>query len=217
MQFFCQLPNGKVIIKVLIPMLVKANYSIFFRYLLKFILAFCILYYGTIAMIGVTSPQGFYSAFADDYLDYVSLLRWVLLHSSKLLLNLMGYQVYLKDIYTIKLQNGLGVHVGYDCIGYGVMIFWVAFIFANEGSFSKKLKWMAGGLLLIWIVNVLRISMMLLSINHNWSSPFDLDNHTLFNIAAYTVMFTMIYFFDRSKKNELKIRELKKDHFSNIE
>lgn len=168
-------------------------------------------------MIGITSAGGYYSAFADHYLDYVAALRWLLLHASKILLQMLGYIIYLKDIFTIKLQNGLGVHVGYDCIGYGVMIFWVAFIFANEGSFSKKLKWMAGGLLLIWIVNVLRISMMLLSINHNWSSPFDLDNHTLFNIAAYTVMFTMIYFFDRSKKNELKIRELKKDHFSNIE
>ena len=116
---------------------------------------------------------------------------------------MLGFSVYLKDVYTIKLQNGLGVHVGYDCIGYGVMSFWAAFIFANSGSFIKKLQWMAGGLLLIWIVNVVRITLMLIAVNRKWSSPFNLDNHTLFNIAAYTIIFTMIYCFDRAKKKDL--------------
>jgi len=174
----------------------------FIRYLLKFLLTFCVLYYGTIAMIGITSPGGWYLAFADKYLDYVSGLRWMLLHSSMFLLRLLGYDIFLKDIYTIKLQNGLGVHVGYDCIGYGVMIFWFAFIFANSGNFIKKAKWMTAGLLIIWIVNVLRISLMVVALNKNWSSPFNLDNHTLFNIVAYIVIFTMIYLFDRAEKKE---------------
>ncbi|MBL0358820.1 MAG: archaeosortase/exosortase family protein [Chitinophagaceae bacterium] len=174
----------------------------FIIYLLKFLLTFCVLYYGTIAMIGITSEGGFYSPFAASYLDYVSLLRSMLLHSSMALLHLIDYKVYLKDIYTIKLENGLGVHIGYDCIGYGVMFFWVAFIFANKGSLIKKLKWMAGGLLLIWIVNVLRISLMVFAVNEKWKTPLGLDNHTLFNIAAYTVIFTMIYMFDRAEKKE---------------
>jgi exosortase/archaeosortase family protein len=174
----------------------------FTRYLLRFLLTFCVLYYGTIAMIGITSPGGWYLGFADHYLDYVSGLRWLLLHSSKLLLQLFGYDIYLKDIFTIKLQNGLGVHVGYDCIGYGVMIFWIAFIYANSGSVIKKAKWMLGGLLLIWIVNVLRISLMVVALNKNWSSPFNLDNHTLFNIVAYIVIFSMIYLFDRAEKKQ---------------
>ena len=174
--------------------------------MLKFLLTFCILYYGTIAMIGITSPGGWYSAFADKYLDYVSGLRWLLLHSSMFLLKVLGYSIFLKDVYTIKLQNGLGVHVGYDCIGYGVMIFWFAFIYANKGSFIKKAKWAIGGLLIIWLVNVIRISLMLISINQKWISPFNLDNHTLFNIAAYTVIFTMIYFFDRAEKKTASLK-----------
>jgi exosortase/archaeosortase family protein len=172
----------------------------FITYLLKFLLTFCVLYYGTIAMIGITSPGGYYNEFAAKYLDYVSALRWLLLHCSKLLLQLFGFHVYLKDVYTIKLQSGQGVHVGYDCIGYGVLIFWFAFIFANGGALIKKARWTAGGLLLIWMVNVIRIAMMVVSVNNNWSTPLGLDNHTLFNIAAYAVIFTMIYFFDRAEK-----------------
>lgn len=185
--------------------------TVFIKYLLKFLLTFCILYYGTIAMIGITSPGGYYSAFADQYLDYVSLLRWLLLHSAGNLLQLMGFDIYLKDVYTIKLQNGSGVHVGYDCIGYGVMIFWAAFIFANQLSVVRKIKWMLGGLLLIFVINVIRITLMLMAVNQHWKSPFNLDNHTWFNIAAYIAIFTMMWFFDRAQKRHPAAAENKSD------
>lgn len=172
----------------------------FWYFLLKFLLTFCILYYGTIAFIGLTAPGGFYWAFADHYLNYVSGLRWILLHSSAALLKLSGFSVYLKDIYTIRLQNGIGVHVGYDCIGYGVLIFWFSFILANQLSLKRKIKWIVGGLLMIWIINVVRICLMLVAVNQNWKSPFNFDNHTWFNIVAYLAIFTMMYFFDAAQK-----------------
>lgn len=181
---------------------VMQNNRNFFQYLLKFLLTFCILYLGTIAWIGITAPGGYYSPFAARYLNYVAGLRWLLLHGSKLLLQALGYSIYLKDVYTIKLQNGLGVHVGYDCIGYGVMIFWLSFILANKTSFIKKVKWISGGLLAIWIVNVWRIALMLIAINDHWPSLLNMDNHTWFNIAAYIVIFLMIYLFDRSQNKE---------------
>jgi exosortase/archaeosortase family protein len=171
----------------------------FLTYLLKFLVTFCVLYYGTIGWIGITAPGGYYSPFADQYLNYVAALRWLLLHGAKLLLEALGYSIYLKDVYTIRMQQGFGVHVGYDCIGYGVMIFWIAFIAANKGSFRRKIKWTGGGLLVIWLVNVLRIALMVIAVNHHWPSVLNMDNHTWFNIAAYAVIFIMIYFFNRSQ------------------
>ncbi len=172
----------------------------FLIYLFKFILTFCVLYYGTIAFIGISSPGGYYIAFADHYLNYVAGMRYLLMHSSKAALGLMGYHIYLKDAYTITLQNGSGVHIGYDCIGYGVIFFWIAFIYANQVPLKKKIRWWFAGVAVIWIVNVTRISVLLLSVNYKWASPFNLDNHTWFNIAAYAVIFTMIYLFDQSEK-----------------
>ena len=174
----------------------------FLGFLLKFLLMFCIFYYGTTAMIGITAPGGYYLAFADRYLDYVSGLRWLLLHASVIVLNTTGFSIYLKDVYTIKMQNGLGVHVGYDCIGYGVMAFWIAFIFANQLHWKLKLKWIFGGLLLIFFINVIRICLMLVAVNQRWKSPLNMDNHTWFNIAAYLAIFTMMWFFDRSQKKQ---------------
>jgi len=172
----------------------------FIKYLAKFILSFCVLYYGTIAFIGISSPGGYYVDFLNKYLNYVTWLRAGLLYSSTFVLDLFQYQVYLPDMYTIKLQNGRGVHIGYDCIGYGVLFFWIAFVFANTIPFASKVKWMAGGVLIIWMINVARVCLLLVAVNNNWKSPFNFDNHTWFNIVAYAAIFTMIYFFDVAYK-----------------
>jgi len=151
-------------------------------------------------MIGIATPGGYYVAFADKYLDYISGFRSLLLNSSKLLLQAIGYDVYLKDGYTIKMINGRGVKIVYSCLGYGIISFWIAFVFANKTSLKKMLQWMTGGVLVIFLLNVFRICLMLISVNKHWSSLFNLDNHTWFNIVLYGVLFFMIYLFDRSEK-----------------
>lgn len=170
------------------------------RYLFKFLLCFGLLYYGTRAMIGITAPGGFYWAFADRYLDYVSWLRTLLMNTSRMVLELAGYDIYMKDAYTIRMQGGLGVHVVYSCLGYGVMSFWTAFIFANKGTFRQKSFWILTGLLVIFSVNVGRICIMLVAVNKKWKSLFSLDNHTWFNIIAYALIFLLMWLFDRSNK-----------------
>ena len=154
-------------------------------------------------MIGIITPGGFYVAFADKYLDYISGFRSLLLNSSKLLLQAVGYNVYLKDGYSIKMVNGMGVKIVYSCLGYGVISFWIAFVFANKTSLKKMLQWMIGGLLIICLLNVFRISIMLISVNKHWPSLFNLDNHTWFNIVTYGIVFFMIYLFDRSEKAQV--------------
>ncbi len=176
----------------------------FFKYLLKFFLIFLILYYGTIAWIGITAPGGYYSAFADRYLNYIAAIRWLLLHGSKLLLEVLGYTIYLNDNYSIRIQNGSGVRIVYSCIGYGVLIFWLSFILANRGSFIKKIKWISAGLLMICLVNVFRIVLLVVAVNQKWQPVFTIDNHTMFNIAAYAVIFFMIYLFDRSDNKVIR-------------
>jgi exosortase/archaeosortase family protein len=170
--------------------------------MLRFVLGFCILYYGTIAFIGIASPGGYYIEWLDRHLNFVSWLRAALLQCSRGMMLLLGYDVYLKDVYTIRVIKGAGVHVGYDCIGYGVLYFWIAFIYANQVGWKKQVKWLLGGVALIFTVNIARITLLLLAVNKKIPTVGNWDNHTLFNIAAYLVIFTMIYFFDRTLKNE---------------
>ena len=177
-----------------------AGNKFFLQYVLKFILFFCMLYYGTLAIIGLASPGGYYSAFVCNYINYISWLRWLILHLSKALLTFFGYKIFVIDPYIIKMQGGLGVHLVYSCIGYGVMSFWAAFVLANRGSWRKKAIWIIGGVSLIFCINVLRISLFLIAINKKWTNILNLDNHSLFNIAAYILIFVLIFLFDKSEK-----------------
>jgi exosortase/archaeosortase family protein len=180
-------------------------------YLLRFIICFCVLYYGTFVLIGLATPGGYYSPFVHDYFNYIGWLRFALLYCSKIVLSLLGYNTFIYGFYSLRTYNGPGVHLVYSCIGYGIMSFWIAFIFANEARWQKKTKWIVAGLLSIFIINVVRISLLLIAVNNKWPNHFNLDNHTLFNIAAYILIFILIYFFDKSQKNDNKIILEKKD------
>jgi len=179
-----------------------------FIYLIKFIGAFCVLYFGTIAVEGLAAPEGkYYSSFIDKYLDYVSWLRSSLTHGTRLLVSVFGYHTDFLSPTVLQVKGGRGINVGYDCLGYGVISFWIAFVFANTGSWKKKAAWMLGGAMILWLINVLRISSVLIGANRNWKFPLGWDHHTWFNIAAYFSIFIMIYFFDKIRKqNKLNER-----------
>jgi exosortase/archaeosortase family protein len=149
----------------------------------------------------LSAPGGHYSAFVHDYLNYIEWFRFGLLHSSKIILTFLGYNVFVENMYVIRMYDGLGVRIVYSCIGFGIMSFWTAFIFANSGSWVKKVKWILGGLLLIWCLNITRICLLLVAINKKWKTVFYLDHHTIFNVATYSAIFIMIYFFSRSDKD----------------
>ena len=153
-------------------------------------------------IVGVCAPGGYYSSFIDHYFNYVKWLRATIMYTCEYALSLVGYKTYLQNPYLLKLQGGLGVHIVYSCLGIGVMSFWGAFVFANERTWIQKLKWIIGGWIIIWSINVTRIVLLILATNKGWVAPFNLDHHTLFNIAAYTAIFILIYFFDRSGRDK---------------
>ncbi|MEP6584756.1 MAG: hypothetical protein ABJA90_10835, partial [Ginsengibacter sp.] len=96
------------------------------------------------------------------------------------------------------------VFIAMDCVGYGVYSFWTAFVIANSGKFLKKVIWIIGGLLALWLVNVIRISLFLVAINKGWPMPLGIDHHTWFTIAAYLLIFLLIWLYDRSfKQNKI--------------
>lgn len=169
-------------------------------YLLKFAVAFCLLYFGTLAVIGLSAPGGYYSGFVDRYLDFIPAWRNALLQSSAFFLSLFGYQAYQSTDILLHMAGGSSVQLVYSCLGYGVTSFWIAFVFANTGSRQKKLLWVTGGTAILYIINVIRISLTLLSNSKKWHFPFGWDNHTWFNIAAYAAIFLMIFFYDRTNK-----------------
>ncbi len=169
-------------------------------YLVKFLGVFCIAYFGTIAIEGLATPAGYYSPFVDHYMDYPSWLRASLLYGTKVFASLAGFKTVITDAYHIEIVNGKSVQLVYSCLGVGVMSFWLAFVMANRGGWLRKTAWIIGGMICMWLINITRIGLLLVTINKNQKMPFGLDNHTFFNILAYGAMFVLIYFYDRSSK-----------------
>jgi len=176
----------------------------FIRFIIKFLLILVILYYGTIALIGVSVPGGHYSSFVDKYLNYIAWVRSSLLNGSKLLLSLFGVDTYLAGDYNLRQVNGRGIRLVYECVGYGIMSFWVAFVTASVGSFKKKAGWIIFGLLFIWVLNIIRLSLLLVATNKGWPMPFGWDHHTWFNIFAYFFIFLFMYLFSRQNTDHVK-------------
>jgi len=172
-------------------------------YLLKFFGIFCLCYYGTRLLIGLAAPVGHYSPFVHNYLDYVSWIKISLINGATFILSWFHVTAIKEAGFALQIVHGKGIIIAMSCVGYAVDSFWIAFVVANKGTAVRKIIWLAGGLLILWIINVIRITLYLQALNNGWPMPLGLDHHTWFNIAAYTMIFLMIWLYDRTSKNKI--------------
>ncbi len=170
----------------------------FIWFVVKFLLIFLACYYGSIAIIGLSAEHGYYSSFIEKYFNLIGWLRSSLLHGTRFLLSLFGVKTYFASEFNLRMVNGRGIILGYECVGYGVMSFWAAFVGASVSSFPKKIMWLFIGFIALWVLNIVRLALLLLATNKGWPVPFGWDHHTWFNILAYIFIFTMIYLFHKN-------------------
>lgn len=151
-------------------------------------------------MIGLAAPGKYYSPFIENYLDYVSGLKQSMIWAVGKLAALLGYETYQLPDYIIRIKQGAGVKIAMSCVGYGVYSFWAAYVMVNDGSFKRKAIWAVGGLLLLWLINVIRITAVLIAVQNGNAMPLGIDHHTWFNIIAYGFIFLMIWKYERRMK-----------------
>lgn len=175
-------------------------------YFLRFALILGVLYFFNHFYLSIISPYGgYYSPFLDHYLNYPGWIRASILFVSNGLGHLMGLDTYIATSYTLRVANGTHVTVGDECLGLGVMSFWLAFILAHMGNWKKMLIWSIAGLLSIFIINCLRAALLLLALEHNWSVIINMDHHTMFNLAAYAIIIFFIFLYNKADlKSEVK-------------
>jgi len=169
----------------------------FLKFFIKFIVLFLFFYIGTEIMNGVSIQGGYYSQFVSKYLDYISLLKRLLLNNTKILLSLFDIETYQPGNFIIRIKDGMGGRIADGCVGYGVYSFWIAYVLANLFSFKRKIVMIIIGLIILWSINVTRISLLLVALNKQWSMPLGLNHHTWFTIVSYIAIFVMIYIFEK--------------------
>jgi exosortase/archaeosortase family protein len=164
-------------------------------FVIRFLCLFGLLYGFYIAYLSVLSPGGLYVAFFDEHLNFIAGLRHLLIESSALILNLLGYITKTTDIQMLVVGHNI-VHIGYDCLGFGVMSFFTAFVIAYPGILKPKLYFSIIGLIAIQLVNIARF--IILSLYWRRSTHVYLsDHHTIFNIIVYILIGISLYFYIR--------------------
>ncbi|MCW3114283.1 MAG: hypothetical protein JWR18_2679 [Segetibacter sp.] len=172
-----------------------------YLFIIKFLLSFFILYYFFPFYRGVIGPGGnLYSSFIDTHFNLIVSFTKFLTMSAKLLLEAAGYDLFQQDYSTIRIGHSKGVHVNPSCLGWAVMSFWVAFVFANTGSKKHKLKWMIIGVFSIVLLNITRIALITISNHLTWAAITSLDHHQTFNVASYVCIIIFISCYIRVQK-----------------
>lgn len=169
-------------------------------YLTKFFCAFSLLFFSMKAILLLTAAESPYVLSVSGWLNLLQPVQTLLVHGVQLVLSLLQCPTDLQNSYTLKLPGGTGVRLLYSCIGYGIISFWVAFVFANSGSFRKKIWWMAGGGVAFIGINVIRVSMVLVAQRQQWLLPFGFDFLTGLNVLTYLLIFLMLCLYHRASE-----------------
>jgi exosortase/archaeosortase family protein len=172
----------------------------FVRFIVTFIGVFLMCYYSIQFITGAAVKGGVYSPIIEKYFDIASWLRSSLILSAKQFLWILNFPTVRLDEFVLMAVNGRGVRIVYACLGFAVMSVWVAFIIASTTNLKKKILWLFFGLFTIWLLNVCRISLVLLAANKGWNFPLGLDHHTWFNIIVYSFIFLLIFLFEKNIK-----------------
>lgn len=176
----------------------------FITFCIKFLLWFCIFYFSTLAVIGLSSPTGIYSAFVAQYLDYVSGLKNVIIFCVIKLLSIFNISAAAGPQFSVGIVGGKAVIVAMSCVGYGVYSFWLAYVIATSADTKLKITWALVGLAALFIINIIRIAGFLYTYNKGTLMPLGIDHHTWFNLMAYTIIFLLIYFYEAQLSRHTK-------------
>ncbi|MCX7987721.1 MAG: archaeosortase/exosortase family protein [Bacteroidales bacterium] len=135
------------------------------------------------------------------YTESVPLVSWVskaVLWCAQALLALMGYTTYLSGRYIYT--HEAAIFFSDTCAGIELMIIYASFIAILNGRY--KLLFITGGLLVIFLMNVLRIGLIMVYLIHHqgqYGLPFNI--HDLYTYPVYAVTFILwaiwIHFFNK--------------------
>ena len=170
------------------------------NYFLRFMFLLLAFYYGNLFYIALIDNNGrLYSAFLHDNLNYIDWLRYSILYTANAMDHAMGIDSFLSLPYRITTINGAYIQMVYECLGFGLISFWMAFVLANTGAVRKKIAWCLVGILSIWFINCIRVAILLMAFEKHWKFKLPLEHHTLFNLVAYTLLALLIAVYVNNK------------------
>lgn len=153
--------------------------------------------------IGLIVPGGYYSPFVEHYLNYVTLIKVSVLQTASWLAHLFGVSSYLTDSSHLQITGSRRVFMAWACTGLEIMSFWAAFCLADTTPRRKKMYWCLGGLFCIWLINCIRVALLVVAVKHDWPQIGTIRHHDTFNAVAYSFVFLLMFVYYRRNKTAM--------------
>lgn len=173
-------------------------------FVVKLLVFYLLFSQGNLFMNSVMSEGGkFYNEYIAQNFNYIQGLKYALIKPAVWLIKLFGFYAIHNEM-DVMVVNGPYLRVNYSCLGLGVMSFLAAFIIAFPAKLKSKIRLFIFGMMMIYILNVLRIAGLgiLLRIFKSQRSNFTY-HHEIFNTIVYIFIFIVLYFW--IKKNTTPI------------
>ncbi|RYE50467.1 MAG: hypothetical protein EOP48_19710, partial [Sphingobacteriales bacterium] len=153
-------------------------------------------------VVAASAPTGTYFPFVDHYLNFPALIRNSVLVVSQVFLSLFGYRTTVNVDTIISADGYVRLFMAFPCYGLGVKSFWVAFVCAHRMDLKQKLAWSVAGIFLIFFLNCVRVSLMMIAMVDRWNIAQSLNTnaHDFFNYVCYAALLGLILLFYRKVK-----------------
>ena len=131
-------------------------------FLIRFTSVFLFLYACFVFFIGIAMPGGLIeNQFLYEHFNLISYYTHLVNNTVVQSLRWMGIEAWRNGPINIKTAFG-GVNIIYACLAIGVHCIWIAFVIAIKNSTLKKVLWISIGSIMLFVLNIIRIVLILL-------------------------------------------------------
>ncbi|MBX3257762.1 MAG: exosortase/archaeosortase family protein [Chitinophagaceae bacterium] len=177
-------------------------------FVVKFLLLFAAFYSANMFFVRtVTAGDAYYNAGIDRHFNYIRWITGSIMHSADFITRSLGFDTHVADTKYFIASTGSRLVMAWQCVGLGILSFWLAFILANKMTLRKKIIWIVTGFLVVWVLNCIRTTLLMLALENNvkswkktWTIGKGLDHHDIFNYCCYILLLVLIYFFYKKFK-----------------
>ena len=123
---------------------------------------------------------------------------WIsfLFNTSAKILRSLGYWVKVEPFYLIG-KNGT-IYMSKGCLGFKTMLLFASVVYITGKSYKKRFFYIAGGLLFLNIVNIIRFVLLFIHIQKNGGYQLAIDLHEMYKYITYSIVFIMwVIWFER--------------------
>jgi exosortase/archaeosortase family protein len=176
-------------------------------FVVKLLFFYFLFNQGNLFMNSVLNGGKYYNEYLSTHFNYIQGLKTALIVPAVWFIKLFGFYAIHNEM-DVMVVSGPYLRINYACLGIGVMCFLAAFIIAFPAKLKAKWRLLVFGLLMIYVLNMLRIVALgvLLGYFKSQRSNFKY-HHEIFNILVYICVFAVLYYW--IKKNTTLITKEK--------